>query len=429
MDLAEARRCRASFHVLSFSFGLNHATVTTPINYATSILVAKNGNLGNAMLYFATLVCSLFFSASLFSILGSKVGLVISMGAYAAYVGLFALSASFCTEYAEGTCHEAGPAQLQLVLLGSAIGGIGAGLLWTCQGAFFAAACERIAAAEMKEPPAVTAELGGKFALVFLAWECIMRISATVLTTYLNLSYVALFYTYMVLAFVATLTFALMGGNMQSANPSPPGSICGKAAEVVKLWKDPKLLLLQFTNVAFGFAAAYLGSYINPQILSKALDKKFIGLMTGILSGLAAVLARLLAPVATHVGKGPVMAIGSAAFILMVLLSYIVTADWGWGVVIFYILMGIGRAVYESTNKAVFADFFPGPKSVGAFANVFVFGTSASTTCFMMGSAKLYKEEGYALLFFAFLTVPCFLLARSMKVREELASGANGPLM
>ena len=28
--------------------------------------------------------------------------------------------------------------------------------------------------------------------------------------------------------------------------------------------------------------------------------------------------------------------------------------------------MGIGRAVYESTNKAIFADFFPGEKSAGA---------------------------------------------------------------
>jgi len=30
------------------------------------------------------------------------------------------------------------------------------------------------------------------------------------------------------------------------------------------------------------------------------------------------------------------------------------------------VLMGIGRAVYESTNKAIFADFFPGEKSAGA---------------------------------------------------------------
>ena len=32
----------------------------------------------------------------------------------------------------------------------------------------------------------------------------------------------------------------------------------------------------------------------------------------------------------------------------------------------FKVLMGIGRAVYESTNKAIFADFFPGEKSAGA---------------------------------------------------------------
>lgn len=39
------------------------------------------------------------------------------------------------------------------------------------------------------------------------------------------------------------------------------------------------------------------------------------------------------------------------------------------------VLMGIGRAVYESTNKAIFADFFPGEKSAGA-AEHFVRGIS-----------------------------------------------------
>lgn len=90
---------------------------------------------------------------------------------------------------------------------------------------------------------------------------------------------------------------------------------------------------------------------------------------------------------------------------------------------VFYVLMGIGRAVYESTNKAIFADFFPGeagqetsldvhvvwlglyaisklqcfqselPRlsvqaSAGAFANVFVFGTAASTAAFTLGATS-----------------------------------------
>jgi len=73
--------------------------------------------------------------------------------------------------------------------------------------------------------------------------------------------------------------------------------------------------------------------------------------------------------------------------------------------------MGIGRAVYESTNKAIIADFFPGEKSPGAFANVFVFGTSASCGAFILGALNNTLPELYFLVIFAGLTVPCYLAA------------------
>jgi hypothetical protein len=41
----------------------------------------------------------------------------------------------------------------------------------------------------------------------------------------------------------------------------------------------------------------------------------------------------------------------------------------GWGLAYLYVLQGIGRLVFESTNKAVFADFFP-KDEVSAFANL-----------------------------------------------------------
>merc|ERR550539_1065061 len=41
-------------------------------------------------------------------------------------------------------------------------------------------------------------------------------------------------------------------------------------------------------------------------------------------------------------------------------------SGWG-GMVGLYLIMGNGRAVFESTNKAVFADFFP-DNAAGAFA-------------------------------------------------------------
>jgi hypothetical protein len=42
-----------------------------------------------------------------------------------------------------------------------------------------------------------------------------------------------------------------------------------------------------------------------------------------------------------------------------------------------YIAQGVGRGNFESTNKAVFADFFPGSKAEPAFAN-FVIWTGLS---------------------------------------------------
>ncbi|CAL1170974.1 unnamed protein product [Cladocopium goreaui] len=114
------------------------------------------------------------------------------------------------------------------------------------------------------------------------------------------------------------------------------------------------------------------------------------------------------------------------AFLCLALLSrFVHPKTWGWGVLVFYVLMGIGRAVYESTNKAIFADFFPGEKSAGAFANVFVFGTSASTLAFAFGASNQDTEELVLLITFAVLTVPGYLLASLMKRREDASQAAD----
>merc|ERR1711908_261521 len=155
----------------------------------------------------------------------------------------------------------------------------------------------------------------------------------------------------------STVAFMLLATNLES--PKPQGSICGKALSAVQVWRDPKIWLLQCTNLTFGFAAA-------------------------------------------RVGKGPVVALGAASFILLGVLSRWVgnPATWGAGVLIFYALHGVGRAVYESTNKAIFADFFPGEKSTGAFANVFIFSTGSSTVAFILGATEEASAELYLLLVF-----------------------------
>eukprot|EP00747_Dinoflagellata_sp_TGD_P024609 gnl/TRDRNA2_/TRDRNA2_130672_c1_seq1.p1 gnl/TRDRNA2_/TRDRNA2_130672_c1~~gnl/TRDRNA2_/TRDRNA2_130672_c1_seq1.p1 ORF type:complete len:463 (-),score=82.77 gnl/TRDRNA2_/TRDRNA2_130672_c1_seq1:81-1427(-) len=416
-DPRDARLYRREFLLMSATFGLNHATVTTPIIFASTVLTNSAGQGGNAMLYGATLVFSLFFANPVFSILGPKRSLSISMFLYAVYVCVFAVSSAFCAEWSvKGACLEGEPLQLPIVLAGAFVGGCGAGLLWTAQGAFFASVCERVAVAEVREKPEVTAELAGTFAFIFLGFECTIRASTTVLHKYVELSIPLTFYLYAGLALAAMVTFTTFATNLQSAAPPQKGSFCSKVFAAIDLWRDPKLWVLQCTNITFGFAAAWLGGYVGRDILTKALSSGFIGFAGALLSGLAALLSKVFSKVAAKSGKGPIVLLGAISFLALGCLSRWGDhpEEWGWGALIFYVLMGIGRAVYESTNKAIFADFFPGEKSPGAFANVFVFGTGASTVAFVLGAVNDDLAELYLLLIFAALTFPGFLLASVM---------------
>lgn len=429
----EAKFCRQEFHIMSWTVAINHATVTTPILYASSVLTNENGQAGNAMLYGSKLICSLFFSTLIFGVVGPKKGLTLSMGLYSVYVLLFAVAAQLCDRRNEsnGACVVGNTYQLPVNLAGALIGGIGAGVLWTCQGAFFTNCCQRVAQAEHRCTSQITAELAGTFALIFLAAEAVVRASATILAKNAHLEYPIVFHIFGAVALVSTLAFQIMASSGEAPATTATAATaaagaCSKAFSAVRQWKDPKTWFLQCTNLTFGFAAAWLGGYVGRHIFTETLSSEFIGFAGAMLSALASVLSLGFGVVAKKLGKGPVLALGALAFLCLALLSrFGHPKTWGWGVLVFYVLMGIGRAVYESTNKAIFADFFPGEKSAGAFANVFVVGTNASTLAFAFGASNQDTEELVLLITFAVLTVPGYLLASLMKRREDASQAAD----
>lgn len=53
---------------------------------------------------------------------------------------------------------------------GALVGGIGAGVLWTSQGAFFTSCCQRVAQAEEQMTSQITAELAGGWAVWIDGW-------------------------------------------------------------------------------------------------------------------------------------------------------------------------------------------------------------------------------------------------------------------
>jgi len=127
-------------------------------------------------------------------------------------------------------------------------------------------------------------------------------------------------------------------------------------------------------------------------------------------------------------GKGIVIAIGGLSF-MAVPVSLLVTvpclkepdctSGWGWWLVILYLLQGSGRSVYESTNKAVFADFFVGSKTEGAFANNMLQGSIAFAISYFM---QVVLKKGYTLeiiiIVFSALMVVMYPLAKCIHSRR-----------
>merc|ERR1740139_1610991 len=343
--------------------------------------------------------------------LGARVGLTWTMAGYAIYVLLFATVLLLPV----GEDGFAGPAGKFCGVLGSVIGGFAAGPLWTFQGVVVGKIVEDVAEQESLETneqkQALSGSLWGTFGLWFLGWEAVIRAGVSLLNK-AGASQAVTFYVLAAMAFGATALWHLCTPSCADTR-QPAGTLCGKAAKAISMWSDPKILLLQFTNITFGFGAA------------------FLGLLSAVISLIGGVSARGFSFVTPHIGKGPVIFIGAASFFLIGLFSLVFpdAEALGFGAIVFPILMGLGRGVYESTNKGVFNDFYPGPETrAGVFANVMVFGTLSSAIVFALGF--LNKSESvaanpviYLLMIFSATTGPSLLLAWAISKKQQKAEG------
>jgi len=425
VDPQRARHWNRTFLVMCLAFGVNHATVTTPIGYASSLLGNKVGNICNALLYASCMLSALFLGPIVGSFRGPKLGLLFGMSCYVIYVLCFAISLFFDKE---------STGQSTVAIIGAIIGGVGAGTLWTAQGAFFANTCQHLAEALGEEPASVTNRLASTFAIWYLGLEMAFKASFTALTQFGGMSNGTGFAVYAVLAFLATVCIAV-GNDAPPMQTPARASFCGKALGALSMWTDPKIWLISGSNIAFGFSAAYLAGYINANWLQTAITKatgdaelaqNLIGFLGALICLIATISSKIFQCLNARFGsKIPVVALGSLCFIAIGVLSFIKAphgegpGGWGWGIVVFYLLQGMARGVYESTNKSVFADTYSGPKATGAFANAMLQNTASSTIGFLMGVANVDTYEAYPLLIFAALTVPMLVLAERIKGTEE----------
>jgi MFS family permease len=281
--------------------------------------------------------------------------------------------------------------------VGAAIGGIGGGFLWTAQGSYFGQAAEEHAAFLQQDVKLSTAYFAGIFAFVYLAEEVCLRLLSTALLETGRISWTAIFGVYTVVAVVSTMGMVLVH-NYPKQQGQRVSDFYKVTAAVQLLRDDPKMKYMIGLNSAFGFCGAFLNSYVNGQVVRVALndpDSKYVGGLSALVAAVAAIMSLVLAPVAQKFGKGPIL-VGGALCFFGVAFPFVVqpnAAQWGWGgLIMVYTLQGMGRATFESTLKATFADYFSYEKE-GAFANIILQNGLSSAIGYILSFRLLCEKK------------------------------------
>lgn len=151
---------------------------------------------------------------------------------------------------------------------------------------------------------------------------------------------------------------------------------CYNATSAIELLiNDSKMKYMIGFNAAFGFSGAFLNSFVNGEVVPIALhdpESSSVGILVAIHGGCGAVASLAFGYLSRFTGKGPILYFGAVCF-AWVALPFLIQPNldkWNFAMLVgVYCLQGIGRATFEGTLKAIFADYFSYFKDA-AYANI-----------------------------------------------------------
>ena len=178
------------------------------------------------------------------------------------------------------------------------------------------------------------------------------------------------------------------------------------------------MLLLPF-EFTFGFAAAFLNGYINPNVTKNVLSSADIGWFSGIVAGIACMVSAFGGGFIKKTGlKWPLMITGSLCFVAMAL-PFLFSDPRGWSddkssaywkLALIYAAQGVGRGIFESTNKAVVADFFSS-NAPAAFSNVIWSSGGASAVGYFLFKNISGKTQAVIVAVTGIAGIVCYFIA------------------
>jgi hypothetical protein len=232
-----ARRTLLNFVLMSVLFSANHGCVVSCLALATARL-GSTGAWQSGILYITYTASALLGATYIVKRAGARNAMWFGMALYCIYVGCFWVATLF-----QSLEH-----QRLAAYTGAAIGGIGAGFLWTAQGAYFGQAAEEHAQWLQQPVSTSTASLAGIFAFLYLAEEVVLRLLSSILAGIA--SWETIFGIYTVVTILSTLAMPFVRNypsaddneSEEDATRSTAASIFYKVTVAGQLlWKDPKM--------------------------------------------------------------------------------------------------------------------------------------------------------------------------------------------
>ena len=435
-DTAGADKTLRNFVVMALLFSANHGCVVSCLALASSRL-GTTGAWQSGILMITYAASALLGATYAVKTLGARNAMILGMALYCFYVGCFYVA----TLLGDDDERDAETTAI-VAYLGAAIGGIGAGFLWTSQGTYFGQASQDYASKLRIPVEASNAKLAGYFAFLYLSEELLMRMLSSVLLEFGVASWGTIFGIYTLVAVGSTLAMPCVydyhkTDNNTDDDDNGEGSAFRKATVAIKLLReDPKMKYMIGLNAVFGFTSAFLNSYVNGQVLPVALDdpdSKYVGILTSTVSVVAAVMSLLFGKIGASSGSsgnnnGIILMLGAICFggVVLPFVFQPDAAHYGWlSLLGVYALHGTGRATFEGALRSTFADYFSYEKE-GAFANIILQngiagGIGYICTCTMNEycSTRLYNckymcignvfRVASARVYLSICSIPCFM--------------------
>lgn len=194
------------------------------------------------------------------------------------------------------------------------------------------------------------------------------------------------------------------------------------------VFADVRLLLVIPFQLCVGLAFSFVPFYVFGKIIadSDELGSAYVGLISATIPLTGSAMAFPTATIANKYGKPLPMTIGAMG-LGMAGLAVIAFSDktlGTWPYVMSYIVIyGIGRGVYENTNKAVIADFFSSGSDVtAAFAATnFARNIASAFGYFAFNHISRFEMSLFVLLF-AMVGLLCYYAAHARHCKyQELA--------